>query len=78
MSETKCFQAKKNVYFNYEFDELDLDAPYPDEFSKFPYGLLLKHIIEHQGGEYYIYYNESLSGCELQKMKDDWAQFCPE
>lgn len=74
----EAFEAKKNVYFNYEFDELTLDEDdFPDVIYKSLVGLLYKHVIEYPDTTYCIYYHEELAGDELQKIKNDWMRYCP-
>ncbi len=38
----EAFEAKKNVYFNYEFDELNLDGDFPETIHKSLVGILYK------------------------------------
>lgn len=73
----EAFEAKKNVYFNYEFDELNLDGDFPETIHKSLVGILYKHVVEYPNATYCIYYNEELVGDELKKLKGDWARYCP-
>lgn len=78
MSKVKeAYEAKRNVYFDYEFEYLDLVEPFPENFNKFPTGMLFAHRLDYPNAEYYIYFSEELSGEELQKLKTDWGRFCP-
>lgn len=73
----EAFEAKKNVYFNYEFSPIDVDEDFPDMIQRSFVGLLFKHAIYASDVTYCIYYEEELCGEELQKMQADWARYCP-
>jgi hypothetical protein len=77
MAVIEAFEAKQNCYFNYDFEELDLSENFPEELSVSLRGMLYRHEIQYPEVTYYIYYSDVLTGCELQRMKDDWAKYCP-
>ena len=76
MAIAEAYLATQNCYFNYEFEELNLDH-FPEEFSISLRGMMYRHEIQYPDASYFIYYSEMLTGNELQKMKDDWMQYCP-
>ena len=73
---TEAFVATQNCYFNYDFEELDQDD-FPEELSVSLRGMMFRHTIEYPQATYYVYYSDILTGCELQRMKDDFAKYCP-
>lgn len=73
----QAFEAKRNVYFNYEFNPLEVDNSFPDMIQKSLVGLLYKHEIESGGTVYCLYFTEELEGAELDKLKADWLRYCP-
>ena len=78
MAVVEAFVAQQNCYFNYEFEELNqLDGDFPEELSVSLRGMLYRHEIEYPEATYYVYFSDLLTGCELQRMKDDWAKYCP-
>lgn len=77
MTTIEAFEAKQNCYFNYDFEALDLDGDFPEELSVSLRGMLFRHQIQYPDATYYIYFSDVLTGCELQRMKDDWAKYCP-
>ena len=77
MAAAEAFEAKQNCYFNYDFEELYLTDDFPEELSVSLRGMLYRHEIQYPHVTYYIYFTEILTGCELQRMKDDWAKYCP-
>lgn len=77
MPAAEAFEAKQNCYFNYDFEELYLADDFPEELSVSLRGTLYRHEIQSPNVIYYIYYSDILTGCELQRMKDDWAKYCP-
>ena len=78
MAVAEAFEAKQNCYFNYDFQELNLNQDdFPEELSMSLRGMLYRHEIQYPDATYYIYYSEILSGEELTKMKADWARYCP-
>ena len=78
MAVTEAFVATQNCYFNYEFEEFYLDDDFPEELSISLRGMMFRHEIQYPNATYYIYYSVVLTGCVLQRMKDDWAKYCPE
>ena len=76
MAVTEAFLAIQNCYFNYEFEELNLDD-FPEELSVSLRGMMFRHEIQYPNVTYYIYYSDVLTGCELQRLKDDFAKYCP-
>ncbi|WP_218209205.1 MULTISPECIES: hypothetical protein [unclassified Acinetobacter] len=76
MAIAEAYLATQNCYFNYEFEELNLND-FPEEFSISLRGMMYRHEIQYPDASYFIYYSEMLTGNELQKMKDDWMQYCP-
>lgn len=78
MTVKEAFLATQNCYFNYEFEELYLDNNFPEELSISLRGMMFRHEIQYPNAIYYIYYSDILTGCELQRMKDDFAKYCPE
>ena len=76
MAVTEAFLAIQNCYFNYEFEELNLDD-FPEELSVSLRGMMFRHEIQYPDAIYYVYFNDVLTGCELQRMKDDFAKYCP-
>lgn len=77
MEVKEAFLATQNCYFNYEFEELDLVGDFPEELSVSLRGMMYRHEIQYPDAIYYIYFSELLTNCELQRMKDDWAKYCP-
>ncbi|WP_163123564.1 hypothetical protein [Acinetobacter portensis] len=78
MAGMEAFIATQNCYFNYEFEELNqLDGDFPEELSISLRGMMFRHEIQYPEATYYIYYSDILTGCELQRMKDDFANYCP-
>ena len=77
MTVKEAFLATQNCYFNYEFEELNLADDFPEELSISLRGTMYRHEIQYPDAIYYIYFNELLTNCELQRMKDDWAKYCP-
>lgn len=78
MTVIEAFKAKKNAYFDYDFNSINVDDSFPDVIYKSLVGELYKHIIEYPQVTYYIYYSEQLAGDELQKLKNDWQRYCPQ
>ena len=76
MAIAEAYLATQNCYFNYEFEELNLND-FPEEFSISLRGMMYRHEIQYPDASYFIYYSEMLTDNELQKMKDDWMQYCP-
>ena len=76
MAIAEAYLATQNCYFNYEFEELNLDD-FPEEFSISLRGMMYRHEIQYPDASYFIYYSEMLTGNEKKKMKDDWMQYCP-
>jgi hypothetical protein len=76
MAVTEALLAIQNCYFNYEFEELNLDDS-PEELSISLRGMMFRHEIQYPNAIYYIYFSDVLTGCELQRMKDDFAKYCP-
>lgn len=77
MAVIQAFEAKQNCYFNYDFEELYLEDEFPEELSVSLRGMLFRHEIQYPDVTYYIYFSDVLTSCELQRMKDDWAKYCP-
>ncbi len=77
MAVVEAFIATQNCYFNYEFEELNLTDDFPEELSVSLRGMMFRHEIQYPNATYYVYYSDILTGCELQRMKDDWAKYCP-
>jgi hypothetical protein len=76
MAVAEAYLATQNCYFNYDFEELNLDD-FPEELSVSLRGMMFRHEIQYPETNYYIYYSEILTENELQKMKDDWMRYCP-
>lgn len=76
MAIAEAFVAIQNCYFNYEFEELNLDD-FPEELSVSLRGMMFRHEIQYPDTMYYVYFSDVLTGCELQRMKDDFARYCP-
>lgn len=76
MAVAEAYLATQNCYFNYDFEELNLDD-FPEELSVSLRGMMFRHEIQYPETNYYIYYSEILMENELQKMKDDWMRYCP-
>lgn len=76
MAVAEAYLATQNCYFDYEFEELNLND-FPEELSVSLRGMMFLHTIQYPDKNYYIYYSEILTGNELQKMKDDWQRYCP-
>ena len=77
MAVVEAFEAKQNCYFNYDFEELNLNQDdFPEELSVSLRGMLYRHEIQYPDVTYYIYYSDILSGEELAKMKADWSRYC--
>lgn len=77
MSVTEAFLAIQNCYFNYEFEELYLDD-FSEELSVSLRGMMFRHEVKYPEATYFVYFSDILTGCELQRMKDDFAKYCPE
>lgn len=78
MPAIEAFVAKQNIYFDYDFEELNLvDDDFPDEISVSLRGVLYRHKIQYPDVLYYIYYSDVLTDTELEKMKQDWMRYCP-
>ncbi|ANF81493.1 hypothetical protein A3K93_04345 [Acinetobacter sp. NCu2D-2] len=77
MAVAEAFLAIQNCYFNYEFEELNLDG-FPEELSVSLRGMMFRHEIHYANATYYVYFSDVLSGGELDKMKADFARYCPE
>lgn len=78
MAVVEAFIATQNCYFNYEFEELNqLGGNFPEELSISLRGMMFRHEIQYPEAIYCIYYSDILTGCELQRMKDDFANYCP-
>lgn len=73
----QAFEAKRNVYFNYEFNPIEIDEDFPESIQKSLVGLLYKHEIKSSDTIYCIYFVEELEGEELNKLKSDWLRYCP-
>lgn len=73
----EAFVAKKNVYFDYEFNHIELDGSFPETIYQSLMGELFKHVIEYPDVHYCIYCAEQLQGDELEKLKQDWMCYCP-
>ena len=76
MAVAEAYLATQNCYFNYDFEELNLDD-FPEELSVSLRGMMFRHEIQYPETNDYIYYSEILTENELQKMKDDWMRYCP-
>lgn len=77
MAVIEAFEAKKNAYFDYDFNEINVGDNFPDTIYKSLVGELYKHVIEYPDATYCIYYSEQLSGEELKKFIADWQRYCP-
>lgn len=77
MSVIEAFEAKKNAYFDYDFNPIDVDDNFPDCIYKSLVGELYKHVIEYPDATYCIYYSEQLLGEEWEKLQHDWQRYCP-
>lgn len=77
MAVIEAFEAKQNCYFNYDFEKLYLSDDFPEELSVSLRGMLYRHEIQYPDVTYYIYFSDILSGNEFEKMKADWARYCP-
>ncbi|NHC02403.1 hypothetical protein G9F31_01215 [Acinetobacter sp. 187] len=78
MAVVEAFEAKQNIYFDYDFEKMNqIGGNFPEELSVSLRGLLYRHEIQYPDATYYIYYSDLLIGEELEKMKDDWAKYCP-
>lgn len=77
MTVPEAFLAIQNCYFNYEFEELSLVDDFPEELSVSLRGMMFRHEIIYPQATYYVYFSDILTGCELQRMKDDFAKYCP-
>ena len=78
MAVVEAFEAKQNCYFNYDFEELNLNQDdFPEELSVSLRGMLYRHEIQYPDVTYYIYYSNLLIGDEFEKMKADWSRYCP-
>lgn len=73
----EAFLAIQNCYFHYEFEELNLVDDFPEELSVSLRGVMFSHEIQYPTATYYIYYSDVLTGEELEKMKADFAKYCP-
>lgn len=78
MAVFEAFIAKQNIYFDYDFEEMNSSAnDFPEELFVSLRGMLYRHEIQYPEVTYYIYYTDILTGEELEKMKSDWARYCP-
>ena len=73
---SEAFIAIQNCYFNYEFEELNF-GDFPEELSVSLRGMMFRHEIQYPNAIYYVYFSDVLTGCELQRMMDDFAKYCP-
>lgn len=78
MTVSAAFIAQLNAYFHYEFEELDIDGDFPEEFSISLRGIMFRHDIQYSQVTHYIYYSDVLTGEELEKLKTDFERYCPE
>lgn len=76
MAVTKAFLAIQNCYFNYEFEELNLED-FPEELSVSLRGMMFRHEVKYPEATYFVYFSNILTGDELEKMKADFAEYCP-
>lgn len=60
MAVAEAYLATQNCYFNYEFEELNLDD-FPEELSVSLRGMMFRHEIQYPDASYFIYYSETLS-----------------
>ena len=75
----QAFEAKRNVYFDYDFNPIEVDQNFPEMIQKSLVGLLYKHEINFAEADmiYCIYFTEELTGAEFEKLKLDWLRYCP-
>ena len=73
----QAFEAKRNVYFNYDFNPIEVDEDFPEMIQKSLVGILYKHEIPAAQVTYCLYFVEELYGEELDKLKADWLRYCP-
>lgn len=74
---SEAFLAIQNCYFHYEFEALHLDE-FPEELSVSLRGMMFRHEVHYPNVTHYVYYSDVLTGDELDKMKADFARYCPE
>lgn len=72
-----AFLAIQNCYFNYDFEELNLDD-FPEELSVSLRGMMFRHEVKYPNITHYVYFSDVLTGSELEKMQADFARYCPE
>jgi len=77
MAVVEAFVAEQNIYFDYEFEELDLEDGFPEELSVSLRGMMYRHEIQYPEASYYVYFSEVLTGEEFAKMKADFVRYCP-
>lgn len=78
MAVIEAFIAKQNIYFDYDFEEMNqLVDDFPEEFFVSLRGMLYRHEIQYPEATYFIYYSGVLMGDEFEKMKADWMRYCP-
>lgn len=78
MAVIEAFIAKQNIYFDYDFEEMNqLVDDFPEEFFVSLRGMLYRHEIQYPEATYFIYYSGVLMGDEVEKMKADWMRYCP-
>lgn len=76
MTVAEAFLAIQNCYFHYEFEEFNLDE-FPEELSVSLRGMMFRHEVQYPKVTHYVYYSDVLTGDELEKMKADFAKYCP-
>lgn len=77
MAVVEAFIAKQNIYFDYDFEELNFSDDFPEELSVSLRGMMFRHEVKYRDATYYVYFDDVLTGDELEKMKADFAEYCP-
>ena len=77
MAIAEAFIAKQNIYFDYDFEELNLADDFPEELSVSLRGMMFRHEVKYRDATYYVYFDDVVTGDELEKMKADFAEYCP-
>lgn len=73
----EAYLAIQNCYFNYEFEELNLED-FPEELSVSLRGMMFRHEVNSPEITHYVYFSDVLTGDELEKMQADFMRYCPE
>ncbi|WHP06339.1 MULTISPECIES: hypothetical protein [Acinetobacter] len=77
MKRAELFQASKDKYDNFEFKKLIQGMSAPEKIYCSSETLYRHTIDNYADTTFHIYYTKRLNGPDLQRLKNDWMQFCP-